>query len=116
MEEAINNIYADEPSITALAIIVNNQIYWQTDNWDLSPNISQIMSMWSMGGGGSITISNVKYIVLSADEYNFTATNVQGQGHIVGCPCKSGKLIAYVSPDGDARGAMVSLQKYGVYI
>lgn len=116
MEEAINNIYAEEPSITALAIIVNNQIYWQTDNWDLSPNISQILSIWTMGGGGSINISNVKYIVLSADEYILTATNVQGQGHIIGCSCKSGKLIGYVGPDGDARGAMVTLQKYAIYI
>jgi len=112
LDQAINAIYGEEPSITALAIVVNDQIYWQTENWDLTADLPGILSTWTGGGGGSINISGVKYIVLSAGQDHISATNIQGQGHIVGCPCKSGKIIAYVSPDGDNRGALMALQKH----
>ncbi|MHA1380316.1 MAG: hypothetical protein ACTSRG_18275 [Candidatus Helarchaeota archaeon] len=116
-DELINNIMTENPSITAIAIESNGSIIYQTANWDLSADISTVVRIWSGGqGGGALNIQGIKYICLDISPERLIATNVQGQGHIVGAKGVSGnRIITYVSPDGDARGALGTLNGVASY-
>ncbi|MFX0136282.1 MAG: hypothetical protein ACFFDN_21760 [Candidatus Hodarchaeota archaeon] len=109
---------AQNPSITAIAIESNGALIYQTPNWDLSADLSKVTGAWSSSqGGGSITIQGIKYICLEVIPERLIATNVKGQGHIVGFKGNSGnRIITYVSPDGDARGALAVLNSLAAYI
>ena len=116
-DEIINSIMTENPSITAIAIESNGTLTYQTANWDLSADISTVIRIWSGGqGGGSLNIMGIKYICLDISPERLIATNVQGQGHIVGAKGVSGsRMVTYVSPDGDARGALATLNKMASY-
>lgn len=106
---AIMNLMQADPSITAVtAINASGQILMQTENWDISPDIPGILSIWQ-GGGGSLNIQGIKYITLEAAPERIVGTNVQGQGHIVGMRLGTGAIIAYVSPSGEPRGALTAM-------
>lgn len=116
-DELITNIMSQNPSITAIAIESNGSILYQTQNWDLSSDVSTLIDLWqSCQGGGSIIVQGIKYLCLDISPERLIATNIQGQGHIVASTGNSGnRLIAYVSPDGDARGALAVLNKVVSY-
>ena len=116
-DDLINNIITQDPTITAIAIENNGSIIYQTANWDLSADISSVIGIWnSIQGGGSINIQGVKYICLEVIPERLIATNVQGQGHIVGVKGNSGsRLISYISPEGEPRGALSILNKFSAY-
>ena len=106
---AISNILQMDPNITAItAIDANGTIVMQTENWDLSADIAGILGIWQ-GGGGSLNVQGIKYITLEAVPERLVGTNVQGQGSIVGMSVGSGKIIAYVSPAGEPRGALQTM-------
>ena len=116
-DELVNNIMAEDPTITAIAIESNGAIIHQTPNWDLSADLSSVIGIWSSSqSGGSIKIQGVKYICLEVIPERLIATNVQGQGHIVASKGNSGnRIITYLSPEGDTRGALTVLTKYASY-
>ncbi|NVM28323.1 MAG: hypothetical protein HWN65_05735 [Candidatus Helarchaeota archaeon] len=102
----MNQLMQMDPSITAVtAVNASGAIVMQTQNWDLTPDLRTIMGVWQ-GGGGSLNIQGIKYICLEATPERLVGTNVQGQGHIVGMKVGNGALIAYVSPQGEPRGAL----------
>ena len=106
---AISQMMQMDPSITAVtAIDANGAILMQTENWDLSPDISAILGIWQ-GGGGSLNIQGIKYLTLEAIPERLIGTNVQGQGHIVGMKVGSGAIIVYVSPQGEPRSALTTM-------
>lgn len=106
---AMVEIQQNDPNITALtAINASGSIVMQTENWDLTPDLSGILSVWQ-GGGGSLSVQGIKYITLEATPERLVGTNVQGQGYIVGIAAGSGKIIAYVSPQGEPRGALQTM-------
>ena len=116
-EQNIQSMMAEEPSITAVVVLQGSQIVYQTPNWDCTADANTLARAFqSAGGGGSIHIQQVKYMLLDVSQDRLSATNLQGQGHIVGCPCASGHVIAYVDPAGDNRGALMTLQKWAQYI
>ncbi len=105
----MNQIMQMDPNITAItAVNASGAIIMQTQNWDLSADLLTIMGVWQ-GGGGSLNIQGIKYITLEASPERLVGTNVQGQGHIVGMKVGTGAIIAYVSPQGEPRGALTTL-------
>ncbi|MHA1650622.1 MAG: hypothetical protein ACTSYB_10555 [Candidatus Helarchaeota archaeon] len=106
---AIQNIMTLDPNITAVTIIdANGAILMQTENWDITNDIPGILNVWS-GGGGSLSIQGIKYITLEAIPERLVGTNVQGQGSIVGMAVGTGKIIAYVAPQGEPRSALTAM-------
>lgn len=107
-EQNVASIMAEDPSITAVVVLSGNQIVYQTPNWDCTADASAMARAFqSSGGGGAINVQEVKYMLLDVSQDRMVATNIQGQGHLVGCPCASGHVVAYVDPQGDNRGALI---------
>jgi hypothetical protein len=106
---AVQNIMQLDPNVVAVTVIdLNGSIIMQTENWNLVNDIPGIMSIWSQGGG-SLSIQGISYIALEVIPERIIGTNVRGQGSIVALRLRSGAIIAYVSPQGDARSALTAM-------
>ncbi len=107
-EQAVYNLMQKDPTILAVAVISGkNNITYQTNNWDISPDIGQVTSSWVGQNAQFIKISGVKYSILQMTGERLTAISIRGEGSIVAAKDDEYKIIAYVSPDGDMRGAMM---------
>jgi hypothetical protein len=108
VQTAVSNLMQKDPNIIAVAVLEGKKdIVFQTDNWDVSPDIDRVISSWVGQNAAFIKMSGVKYSMLQCTEERMAATSVKGEGSIVAAKDDEHKIIAYVSPDGDMRGAMM---------
>jgi hypothetical protein len=56
-------------------------------------------------------VTGVKYSILQMEAERFVAMSYKGEGSIVAAKDDEYKLIDYVGPDGDGRGAAMEVQK-----
>jgi len=107
-QSAVYNLMEKDPNIIAAAVLKGKKnIIFQTDNWDIQPDIDLVISSWIGQNAAFIKISGVKYSMLQCTEERMAATSVKGEGSIVAAKDGEHKIIAYISPDGDMRGAMM---------
>ena len=79
-DDLVNNIMAENPSISAIAIENNGAIIYQTTNWDLSADITAVLGIWDGAqGGGSLNIQGIKYICLDISPERLIARDIRGR-------------------------------------
>jgi hypothetical protein len=111
-ETAVYNLMQRDPSIIAAAVVKGSkEIVYTTDNWDISGDISRVVSSWSGQNASFIMLSGVKYSMLQCEQQRMVATSIKGEGHICAAKDDEYKLICYLEPDGDARGATMDIQR-----
>jgi len=104
--DVIDNLMRKDPSIIAAAVIQGKDtILYSTDNWDLSADVSKVISSWNSLTAQFIMISGVKYSILQCTSERLVATSIRGEGHILGAKDEEHKLIIYLEPDGEPMGA-----------
>ena len=109
---AVSNLMQNDPSIIAAAVITGSKdIIYTTDNWDISGDIGRVVSSWVGQNATFIMISGVKYSMLQCEAERMVATSIRGEGHICAAKDDEHKLICYLEPDGDARGAQMDVQR-----
>ena len=107
-QEAVSHLMQKDPSIIAAVLVEGKgNILFQTDNWDVTPDLNRVLSSWRGQNAQFIKISGVKYSMLQCTSERMAATSIKGEGSIVAAKDEEHALIAYVSPDGDMRGAMM---------
>lgn len=99
-ESAVQKLTQYEPAIIAVSIIESDENIVYSTGWDLSVDISKILSIWESMYGQSLTISGKKYSILQSSPERLVATSIQG-GHVVGAKDEERKIIANVSPEGN---------------
>jgi hypothetical protein len=101
-----------DPHIIAAAVIRGkNEIIFSTDNWDISADLSRVVSSWIGQNAQFIMVSGVKYSILQCEPERLVATSIRGEGSIVAAKDDENKLIAYLEPDGYAPGAVMDVQR-----
>jgi len=108
---AVYNLMQGDPSIIAGAVIVGKEIIYTTDNWDISADVDGIVSSWIGQNARFIMVTGVKYSILQMEAERLVAMSMKGEGSIVAAKDDEHKLIVYVGPDGDGRGAAMEVQK-----
>ncbi|MBY8987662.1 MAG: hypothetical protein KGD61_04350 [Candidatus Lokiarchaeota archaeon] len=104
----VYNLLQRDPSIVAAAVIHGKDtILYSTDNWDISADISRVVSSWNSLTAPFVIISGVKYSVLQCTSERLVATSIRGEGHILGAKDEEHKIIIYLEPDGEPMGAMM---------
>ena len=105
-QTAVYSLMQKDPSIIAAAVVQgNDNILFSTDNWDISPDISRVISSWNSMNAQFVMISGVKYSILQCTSERLVATSIRGEGHIIGAKDDEHKLIVYLEPDGEPMGA-----------
>jgi hypothetical protein len=65
--KAVNDLKQSEPNIDSVAIVEGiDDLAFSTENWDISKELSKILSIWDSLSGISITISDKKYSILQS--------------------------------------------------
>ena len=108
---AVYNLMQADPSIIAAAVIKGRDLIYTTDNWDISADVDRIVSSWIGQNARFIMVSGVKYSTLQMEAERLVAMSMKGEGSIVAAKDDEHKLIVYVGPDGDGRGAAMDVQK-----
>jgi hypothetical protein len=108
---AVYNLMQADPSIIAGAVLKGKEIIYSTDNWDISADVGRIVSSWIGQNARHIMVSGVKYSMLQMEAERMVAMSYKGEGSIVAAKDDEHKLIVYVGPDGDGRGAAMEVQK-----
>ncbi len=112
----INVLLNEEPNVIGVALIgSDNQISFQTENWDLSQDLSGILNLiQAQSGVGRITLQGVNYMVVENTPERKIATNIKGKGHIIICPTgdNNAALMCYISPQAGPRDALFNVQEY----
>jgi len=104
-ETAVYNLMQKDPSIIAAAVLQGSNIIYSTDNWDISADVSKVVSSWNSMNAQFIMISGVKYSILQCTTERLVATSIRGEGHILGSKDEEHKIIVYLEPDGEPMGA-----------
>jgi hypothetical protein len=108
---AVYNLMQADPNIIAAAVIKGRDLVYTTDNWDISGDISRIVSSWTGQNAQFIMVSGVKYSILQMESERLVAISLKGEGSICAAKDDEHKLICYLQPDGDARGAIMDVQR-----
>lgn len=102
----VYNLIQRDPSIIAAAVVQGKDtILYSTDNWDISADISRVVSSWNSMTAQFVMVSGVKYSVLQCTSERLVATSIRGEGHILGAKDEEHKLLIYLEPDGEPMGA-----------
>jgi len=109
LNQVINELINEDPNVGAIAVLkLDGTLLFQTDNWDISADIQNIIN--ASKGGSSIIIQGVKYMIVENTPERIIGTNVQGQGHIIIAPFKTGFLVTYIIPQVGPRDALFNVQ------
>ena len=108
---AVYNLMQSDPNIIAAAVIKGRELIYTTDNWDISGDVSRIVSSWTGQNAQFIMVAGVKYSMLQMGAERMVAISLKGEGSICAAKDDEHKLICYLQPDGDARGAVMDVQR-----
>ena len=108
---AVYNLMQADPNIIAVAVIKEKQVIYTTDNWDISGDVDRVLSSWIGQNAQFIIVSGVKYSILQMEPERLVAISLKGEGSICAAKDEEHKLICYLQPDGDARGAIMDVQR-----
>ena len=108
---AVYNLMQADPNILAAAVIKGKEVIYTTDNWDISGDIDRVVSSWVGQNAPFIMVSGVKYSILQMETERLVAISLKGEGSICAAKDEEHKLICYLQPDGDARGAIMDVQR-----
>lgn len=114
-EELENLVWAlldEEQNIQGVAVLDGaNQIVYQTENWDLTSDVSKILEV-KEGKSSSVEIQGVRYMIVENVPERIIGTNVTGKGHLIMCPAGAGLLVTYIDPAAGPRDALFNVQAY----
>lgn len=108
----ITELWNRNENVSAITILAstNHAIIYQTNNWDLTPDIGNILNTWT-SQAGAITVQGIRYSMLQCTIERLICRNVGGQGGIVAA--KEGNIIgvAYLLPNADLGGSYVDVAR-----
>ena len=110
-ESAINELMQSDPNIIAGAVLKGKDIIYTTDNWDISGDVSKVVSSWMGQSARFIMVTGVKYSMLKMTSELLVAMSYKGEGSIVAAKDDEHKLIVYVGPEGQALGTAMEVQR-----
>ena len=110
-ETAVYNLMQNDPNIIAAVVLKGKDVVYTTDNWDVSADIGRVVSSWMGQNAQFLMISGVKYSMLQCEQERLVATNLRGEGSIVGAKDEETKIIVYLQPEGNTGGAVMDVQR-----
>ena len=108
---AIYNLMQTDPNIIAATVLRGRDVIYSTDNWDISGDVGRFVSSWVGQNAQFVMVSGVKYSILQCEQERLVAISMKGEGSICAAKDDEHKIICYLEPEGDARGAIMDVQR-----
>lgn len=114
-ESFIFQLMDTEPAVFGGAVINNaGKLAYQTENWDITADVPQLVQVIGGQNPGSLTIMKLKYMIVEYTPERIIATNVGRKGHIIVCPVEKGALVTYIDPAKGPRDALFNTQQAAI--
>ena len=118
-EKLLYDLMDAEPAVFGAAVInKNNELVYQTENWDLQQEIDTISAAITEAkkeegeNPGKLQIMNVSYMIVEFTPERIIATNVARKGHVIVAMAEGGTIVAYIDPTKGPRDALFNVQNF----
>ncbi len=109
IEEAWNMLYEANPKIQSLAVCKGTEIIWQTQNWDLVKNASELKDA-PANAVSSVKIGDVEYHRITSSVDAYVASSREDKGHFLMTKIAGSTwLMAWVKSGAIPELAMIDL-------
>ncbi len=109
---ALNKLIESESKTISAAIIKGDrEIEYSTENWNISDNIDEIVSVWNLMKHTSLTISGIKYVIIQCTPERLIGIDPIKKGRILGFKDEERKIICKIAPDGLMRLGMMEASR-----
>jgi hypothetical protein len=111
IEQIVDTLFTEtNMKVGGVGIISSEgKIVFQTENWDLSTHLPQILDIVKTNSG-SIGLFGVKYMIVEHTPERIIGTNVTGKGHVILAPYEKGVLVTYILPEVGPRDVLFQVQ------
>lgn len=115
IEELGINAFENNIKIAGIGLLSNlGDIVFQTENWDLNNQTSNIMS--AINGDKLINLNNITFSVVESTSEGIIGTSKSGLGHIIIVPFQEGVLVSYALPQADPPRVLAFLKNYAMQL
>ena len=99
--KALNKIIKSESKTISSAIIEGEKkIVYSTENWDISPDLDELNSVWEAKELKNLTIGGLKYVIIQSTPERLVALTPNKKGGIIGFKDEERKIICKIAPEG----------------
>lgn len=111
-ENLIDELIEVERNVGGAAVISSSgELISQTENWDLSSEIENILNVVE-SPKSSIILLDMKYMIVENTPERIIGTNLKGKGHLILAPFEKGVLVTYIIPQAGPRDALFNVQTF----
>jgi methyltransferase (TIGR00027 family) len=111
-EPLIINLIKRLPFINAVAIIEGKaDVVYSTKNWDITQELTNIISSWESRKARAIMVSKANYVMRLFTEDRLIATSTKDNGHIIGVKDELRTIIALIEADGVIPHAFMEMSR-----
>lgn len=111
-ENLIDELIEVERNVGGAAVISSSgELISQTENWDLSSEIENILNVVE-SPKSSIILLDMKYMIVENTPERIIGTNLKGKGHLILVPFEKGVLVTYIIPQAGPRDALFNVQTF----
>ncbi len=117
-EEFCFSLLDTEPTVLGVAIIsAGGNLEFQTENWEISADVPQIKALAAEAlhngqSPGTLSIMNLKYMIVEFTPERVIATNVGRKGHVIVAPVGNGVMVTFIDPAAGPRDALFNVQSF----
>jgi predicted DNA-binding transcriptional regulator len=98
---ALSKLIKSESRIISTAIIKGEkEIEYSTENWNISGDIDELNSLWESMKHTTLTISDIKYVIIQCTPEKLVGIDPVKKGGIIGFKDEERKIIYKIAPDG----------------
>ncbi|MFX1604834.1 MAG: hypothetical protein ACFFDD_02900 [Promethearchaeota archaeon] len=109
-----NLLFANNPKIHAFAVAKDGAVIWQTDNWDLVEEISDILDAADKDRT-KVTTGGVTYKRVSSSDDSYVATADDNKGHLILVLIDEHSwAIAFAAPSSVPELAIIDIRKTAI--
>ncbi|MFX1560958.1 MAG: hypothetical protein ACFFBL_10260 [Promethearchaeota archaeon] len=109
-----NLLFANNPKIHAFAVAKDGAVIWQTDNWDLVEEISDILDAADKDRT-KVTTGGVTYKRVSSSDDSYVVTADDNKGHLILVLIDEHSwAIAFAAPSSVPELAIIDIRKTAI--
>lgn len=110
ISEMWTDLYSHNSKIQAFAVLEDNRIVWQTDNWNIVGDVDSLLGAISLGKEG-LKVGGVYYHTVKSSHDDYISTAADKKGHLLMARVRDNLwFIAWAAPDSVPDLAIIDLK------
>ena len=109
-------LYENNPKIQAFAVTKENEIIWQTENWNLTEDVKTLLDA-PKSAADKITVNGVKYKRITSSQDTYIASSGDDQGHLLMARVNEKCwIIAWAEDSAIPELTIIDLEKTAIHL